>query len=1073
MSRGYYSDPSIHDNSVIFISESDLWSYRMGSERAERLTAGFGSIIRPHFSPDGTQIAYASQEEGNFEVYTIASNGGSAKRLTFLGATTVPLRWKSNNELVLASDRESPFRGQFLLYALNLNTGKTTSFNWGAVSDVTFEPEGKGTVLERNGRLLFDPSWWKRYRGGTAGDLWIDRDGDGNFKRLLGLKGNLANPIWIQDRIYFIADHEGYGNIYSCTPTGKNVTRHTDHRDFYVRNLNSDNINIVYHCGADIHCFSPKTNQSIKLDFEYPSSRTHRNRKFPNPVEFLESASLSPDGKRVISVSRGRVFEMENWHGAVTQVDYQKEGRNRLAKYLHDGIRAICTSDISGEESIEIYNLKTTKRIKHILNQKQLGRPLRIVPSPTSDLLAISNHRSELLILDLKTSKIRVLDKSDSSNIKGFSFSPDGNWLAYGFSNTQQTTVIKIANVKSGKIEQATKPVLHDFDPVFDPNGKYLYFLSSRTLNPIYDSLQFELGFNKGVKPYLITLQNGTPNPFHPNPKIEKYESKTKDKKKTPDKKFDIDFNGIENRIIEFPVPESKYYQIGATEDKCWYLSAEPEGSLDEDFDYSSESTELFCYDLTKQKEDVFASGIWGFEISNNKKKILLRKDGEVKVISTSNKPEEPQGQKRYSPDSGHINFNRLQYSVSPVEEWRQMFKEAWRLQRDHFWTPDMSKIDWQNVFERYYPIIDRVSTRKEFSDLVWEMQGELGTSHAYEMGGDHRSEPSYSVGKLGISTIFDKKSCGFRITQIFEGDPWDRFSTSPLNTPGVEAKVGEIITHIQGKAISANESVNLGHYLINLAGRDVQLVLLDPKTKRRRDVLVKTLGNERALRYREWVERNREYVHHKTGGKVGYVHVPNMGPQGFSEFHRYFLAEVYRKGLIIDVRYNGGGHVSGLLLEKLSRKRIGYCESRWWGKEPYPNESPMGPMVALTNEFAGSDGDIFSHSFKLMNLGPLIGKRTWGGVIGIWPRHSLVDGTMTTQPEFSFWFKDVGWGVENFGTDPTIEVEYRPQDYRNRIDPQLDRGIEEAEKIIKKHKSDLIELNTEKPDLSPPEFPI
>jgi tricorn protease len=404
---------------------------------------------------------------------------------------------------------------------------------------------------------------------------------------------------------------------------------------------------------------------------------------------------------------------------------------------------------------------------------------------------------------------------------------------------------------------------------------------------------------------------------------------------------------------------------------------------------------------------------------------------------------------------------------VSPRDEWRQMFREAWRLQRDQFWTPDMSGVDWAAVHDRYLPLLDRVGTRAEFSDLIWEMQGELGTSHCYEMGGDYRPVPEWFQGFLGADLEYDRRTGTWKIARIPRGDSWDRANFSPLNSPSLNVREGDEILAVAGRKVGADCSPY--ECLVHRAQRAMTLTLRS--RGKRRTISVRTLDEEYGLRYRDWVERNREYVHKKSKGRAGYVHVPDMGPFGYAMFHRYYATEVDRPGLVIDVRFNGGGHVSQLLLEKLVRRRIGYDAPRHMARFPYPDDAPMGPMVALTNEYAGSDGDIFSHAFKAYQLGPLIGKRTWGGVIGIWPRHALVDGTYTSQPEFGYWTTDAGWGLENYGTDPDIEVEIYPQDHRAGRDPQLDRGLEELEKIIRKHKPALPRLE-DKPDLAPPKLP-
>jgi tricorn protease len=394
---------------------------------------------------------------------------------------------------------------------------------------------------------------------------------------------------------------------------------------------------------------------------------------------------------------------------------------------------------------------------------------------------------------------------------------------------------------------------------------------------------------------------------------------------------------------------------------------------------------------------------------------------------------------------SGWIALDRVRVSVEPRREWRQMLREVWRLQRDQFWVADMSGVDWDAVWQRYEPLVERVATRGELSDLIWEMQGELGTSHAYEMGGDHRKPPAVALGHLAAETRYIDDAQGYEITRIVAGDPWDAGADSPLHAVGVEAAVGDRIVAVNGQPVSRERPPQA--LLVHQAGAKVELTLARGAGAAAvtRQVLVAALADEVPARYREWVERNRAWVHERSGGRVGYFHLPDMMAAGFAEFHRYFSAECDRAGLIVDVRYNRGGHVSSLLLEKVARKRIGYDIKRWGPPTPYPEEAVAGPVVALANEHAGSDGDIFSHGFKLMGIGPLVGTRTWGGVIGIWPRHKLVDGTETTQPEFSFWFKDVGWGVENHGTDPQVEVDNAPHDALAGRDRQLETALEVA----------------------------
>ena len=387
---------------------------------------------------------------------------------------------------------------------------------------------------------------------------------------------------------------------------------------------------------------------------------------------------------------------------------------------------------------------------------------------------------------------------------------------------------------------------------------------------------------------------------------------------------------------------------------------------------------------------------------------------------------------------SGILDLTRVRCEVHPQQEWRQIFHESWRLMRDHFWTEDMSGVDWDAAKIQYGALLDRISSRAELSDLIWTLQGELGTSHAYEMGGDHQRGPYLNMGVLAADYVWDDRG-GWRITHICRGDPGQRGRTSPLLEPGVSARVGERITRIDG--IDLTPHLTVSQRLVHRAEQDVAFTLVNDKDEAR-EVTIRPLRDDRDARYRDWVRQNREAVHQASEGRCGYVHVPDMGPTGYAEFHRDFMVEHAREALIVDVRFNRGGHVSQLILEKVARKPIGWSVSRWGTARPYPGHSIRGPRICLTNEMAGSDGDIFSHNWKQLHLGPLLGQRTWGGVIGIWPRHLLVDKGITTQPEFSNWFNDVGWQVENQGTEPTIDVAIRPQDYSEGLDPQLSEGI-------------------------------
>jgi tricorn protease len=1065
-SQGYVRYPTIHQDSIVFVSEDDLWLVSSAGGRAERLTAGVAEVSYPRFSPDGTHLAFVGREEGPSEIYVMPAPGGPASRLTFQDASSKVAGWSPDGAEILYASNAGQFAMRFeVIYSISPKGGEPRQLPFGLANAISYGPHG-GIVLGRNINVR-DFAYQKRYRGGRVGHLWCDVSGNGTFQRLLQLDGNIADPCWVGERIYFLSDHEGIGNVYSCTPFGEDLRRHTDHQDFYARHMSSDGQRLVYHAGAALYLFNPTSGEVRRLDTELPSIRTQRNRKFVSAAEYLDSYTLHPQGYAVALTTRGKAFSMGNWEGPVLQHGESDGVRYRKLTWLNDGKRLVAINDATGRESLVVFNPEDGSEPR-TFTDIEFGRADSMAVSPTGDVVAITNHRNELLTVDLEASTSRVLDHSDYGGIRGIAWSPDGRWLAYGFAFSNQKSAIKLCNLESGETHFVTEPVLADISPSFDPDGKYLYFLGHRILNPVYDNLQFDLNFPKGVKPYLITLQRDLRSPFIPEPKAPEEKEEAASKKEQDDngepsqKESDdqeegaktkkppaivIDLEGITSRAIPFPVAEGRYRSVRGIKGKVLFLLYPIQGAIHQNWDSDEPMGHIDCYDFEKRKNETLIDGVSSFHLSRDYKTLIYRSRRRLRALKAGEKPAKTDNGDRPGRESGWLDLHRVKVSVQPAAEWKQMFAEAWRLQREQFWTEDMSGIDWDAIYAQYAPLVERVGSRSELSDLFWELQGELNTSHAYEMGGEYRHGPHYQQGFLGVDWSYDAENNRYRITRIVQGDPADTNTTSPLTSPGLNITPGDAILAIDGQRVGPERSPQ--ELLVNQAGNEVQLTIEDATSKEIRVVTAKAIGNERPARYREWVENNRRVVHEKSDGKVGYVHIPDMSPAGFAEFHRSYLAEYDYPALLVDVRFNGGGHVSGLLLEKLARRRIGYDFSRWGQPEPYPQESPRGPMVALTNEHAGSDGDIFSHGFKLMGLGPLIGKRTWGGVIGISPRHTLVDGTVTTQPEYAFWFKDVGWNVENYGTDPDIEIDIAPQDYVHKVDPQLDRAIAEALRLI------------------------
>lgn len=1058
--QGYVRFPTIHQDRIVFVSEDDLWLIASEGGRAERLTAGIGRASYPRFSPDGELLAFVGREEGPGEIYVMPAPGGPARRLTFqAGVPCRVLGWSSSGDEILYTSSAGQFTHDYqVIYAINPQGGQPRQLPFGMANAISYGPQG-GVALGRN---IDEPSYWKRYRGGTVGHIWCDANGDGAFQRLLRLQGDLADPCWVGERIYFLSDHEGIGNIYSCTPQGEDLRRHTLHQDFYARHLSTDGQRLVYQAGADLYLFDPASNESRQVDMVLPSQRTQRNRKFVSAEPYLDTVALHPQGHAVALTTRGKAFSMSNWEGAVLQHGERDGVRYRFLEWLNDGKRMVAVCDAPGREALVVFD-PTTDSPPRLLNHIEFGRVVELCVSPTDDIVAIANHRQELIVVDLETERAGTLDHSDYERIQDITWSPNGHWLAYSFACSSQRKAIKLGDLESGKTYIATEPVLEDVAPAFDPEGKYLYFLGYRTFNPVADNMQFEFSFPRGVIPYAITLRNDLRSPFTTESRLltertestvrkqaamaeevplqvsEKNGEKEKEDETKKSRSFVIDLEGITERVVPFPMAEGRYGAVAGIKGKVIFLLYPSQGLLTPG-DGSSRGW-IEVYDLENQRVERIIDNANEMFLSRDYKTLMYRFRRRLRVIKAGEKPTRDGDYP--NKDNGWLDLDRIKVSLQPAAEWRQMFAEAWRLQREQFWAEDMSGVDWDAIYQQYAPLLERVSSRSELSDLIHELQGELGTSHAYEYGGEYRQGRNYRQGFLGVDWRYDAESQRYRIDKIIRGDPSNKAATSPFTAPGLLVSPNDAVLAINGQRVGPDCSPQ--ELLVNQADCEVQLTLEVAETQETRVITLTALANEDEARYREWVESNRRYVHELSHNQVGYIHVPNMSARGYAEFHRSFLTEYDYPALIVDVRWNGGGNVSGLLLEKLARRRIGYKFPRWGQPRPYPREAPRGPMVALTNEHAGSDGDIFSHCFKLMGLGPLIGKRTWGGVIGISPRHRLADGTSTTQPEYANWFKDVGWEIENYGTDPDIEVDISPQDYANQRDPQLERAVTEA----------------------------
>ncbi|RME00184.1 MAG: peptidase, partial [Deltaproteobacteria bacterium] len=736
---GYYRFPSIHGEDVVFVSEDDLWHVPAAGGVARRLTGGIAAVTHPAISPDGKLVAFSGKLEGPAEVYLMPLSGGEPRRITFTGHGTNVVGWDRQGRILFISSWRQPFPALTEIYAVPAEGGMPEKLPYGWAKSISFHPGG-GIVIGRNAT---DPAIWKRYRGGTEGEIWIDPEGKGAFRKLFTLAGNVSRPMWIGERIFFLSDHEGIGNLYSCDASGEDLRRHTHHETFYVRNPSTDGRRIVYHAGGDLYLYDPSTDESCRIEIVYPSPRPHRQRRFVRGAKYLDDFCLDPEGKSLALIARGRAFTVGIREKAFFQHGLRDGVRYRLPTWLSDGKRLLLVSDECGEESVELHHVDQLLPSRR-LDCGEIGSPLVMEAAPRGDLVALGNHRCELFLLDPTQERVTRIDRSSHGMIRHFDWSPDGRYLAYSIEGTRRRPAIRIYDTKRESIHRVTDPVIADTYPVFDPEGKYLYFLSYREFDPVQDDVHFEFGFPRGARPYLMTLRKETPDPFlfleeEPTSgegKVKEGDSDTPGSSggegpeggttlsgiSTPPE-LEIDFEGISERMVPLPVPLGRYLGLAALPKRLLFMEAPIEGLLgrgERPDQGAAFSFTLKAFDFTKQRTQTLISEISAFHLSGNRKKLCYRKGKRLRVVPAGEK--ENAGSER---KEGWIALDQLSVGVKPPLEWRQLYREAWRLQRDYFWNEEMSAVDWEAVYERYLPLLDRISTRSECSDLLWEMQGE------------------------------------------------------------------------------------------------------------------------------------------------------------------------------------------------------------------------------------------------------------------------------------------------------------------------------------------------------------
>ena len=1044
---GYMNWPAIHGNTIVFTCEGDLWSVSADGGLARRLTQAEGNEYFAHFSPDGTQLAFTGEVDQCRDVYVMPVEGGPPERLTYHPWSEWVLGWMPDGKNILFRSMRNEPQYIYKLFTVSKDGGWPEALNLGEISLISFEPNGDRIAFNRFSREF---RTWKRYRGGLAQDIWVGNPKTMQFEQVTDYKGTDAFPMWWGDRIYFISDRDGTMNIYSMMPDGSDVKQHTFHDEYDVRWPSLGDGRIVYHNAGEIWLFDIASGRYAKVPIEVPSERLQERERFIEPSQYVTDFDLSPKNGRVAFCARGDLALVPVKEGRTIVLTATSGVREKNPTWSPDGKSIAYVSEATGEEEIYVQDIDG-KSDPDQVTRGTTGWKFAPVWSPDGKKLAYADRSQTLYVVDRDSGRLTRADSSDYWEISQYAWSPDSRWLVYAKAENHHFQSIFLYDTQEARVVRVTDPYTNDTDPAWDPAGKYLYFLSDRTINPVLSQIVFDAIIDKTSKPYLVVLKKGEKSPFFPKEpdleeeKADKGDEDKKDKKaedeETPE--VEIDLDGLMDRVVEVPVDAGHYSELAAAEGKIFFRSR-PSLGMAEGQRREADSQPLnsvHMFDLEEKEDEEIISGIGGYRLSRDGKKIIYSRRHSFFVVDA--------GKGAGDAKDAEVDMSKWHLKLDPRAEWQQIFNEGWRLQRDFYWAPDMAGIDWKGVRAKYAKLLPKIATRSDLNDLLGEMIAELSTSHTYIWGGDLGGGERIGIGLLGADIEPDKASGYYKITKIYNEEASSPDTYSPLMLSHSDIKEGDYILAVNGQPLKYPD--NFYAAFLDLPDDEVQLTVNDRPTETgARDILIMTMGDDGRLRYLDWVRTNRDYVDSQTDGKVGYIHLPDMGTTGLVEFQRTFYPQLLKPGLIVDARYNGGGFVSDLILRRLSVKTIAYGKARKGKPYRYPDESVDAHIVALCNQHAGSDGDIFPRAFQLAGLGPVIGMPTWGGVVGIRMDKPFVDGGMMTIPEFAWW-ENKGWTLENQGVVPDIRIDNLPADVIRGKDPQLDRAIKEVMDRLKR----------------------
>ncbi len=1039
-----FRHPDVSKDQITFCYAGDIWVVSKNGGTAYKLSSPPGEEAFPKFSPDGQIIAFTGNYNGNADVYTIPITGGLPERKTWHGLSDRVVNWHPNGKQVLfASARESGKDRWNQFYLTGMESGLPEKLPLEHAEYGAYSEDGNTLFFTDKSRLTRN---WKRYRGGTAPDIWMINLSTKEAKKIAKNDANNELPMVKGNKVYFLSDRGTHmrANLWvydTQTEAIKQVTHYTDY-DIHHPSIGPDDI--VYEANGSLYLFNLETEKSTEVQVNLVSDQRALIPQTKSTSSNVSSYFISHDAKRVAVEARGELFSIPVEHGYTANLTQTSGVAERHPSWSPNGKYLAYWSDESGEYQLVLKNMEdyTTKTLTEFTE----GYRYQMFWSPDSRKIAFIQQDLAIKVIDVNSGKISLVDSLHTGNhgrLNRFSVSWDSTseWITYAADSETTNQVIAVYNIKKEEKTVLTSGFYSDFSPVFSTDGDYIYFLTNRHFSPQYSDFQGSWAYTNSTMLAAIPLTKDTPSPLefrNDETVIQKKkeakkqaEEKEDEKEKKPEskkKKGAIDFEGLEQRIVILPIKPGSYFQTEAVPGKILYLNKTDAGIA------------LKYYDIKARKEQTIISGISNYQVAANDKKILALSGSRAGVINIA--PSQSLKQT--------INLSEMQVVVNPKEEWLQIYRDAWRLERDFFYDRTMHGVDWEGVYDKYLPLLEQCATRWDVNFVLGEMLGELNASHAYKSGGDTERGSYTSMGYLGVNYSFEDDV--FKIDHIVKGSPWEVKTKSPLSQPGVDINEGDYLLAVNGVPLDTQKSPFAAFE--GLAGKSVELTVNDrPQMKGSRKVVVKTLSKEYTLRNLEWIEQKRARVEEATNGKVGYIYVPSTGVDGQTELVRQFMGQWTKPALIIDERWNNGGQIPDRFIELLNRKPFSFLAGRTGEDRQVPYVGHFGPKVMMINGWSGSGGDAFPDYFRKAELGELVGTRTWGGLIGVSGAPSLIDGGTVTVPTFRLYDPNGEWFREGHGVDPDIEVDENAGQLAKGIDPQL----EEAIKVI------LRKLETEK----------